>query len=199
MQNSSESSFLCDSGILGSYEPEILGVSELLAVKLSLRPWDPGVTKLLVSWNPKVLGVLHVWKWCLLWGPWGCLLCFKPRYTSTDQKEPKLLVSQASCVLAPVVTGLSRLVRNRCCVLLTSYPKFLDMLGHLRCGESSGDCGIICWVYAQGGLELELTRRDLSPWSGRFPVSLLLAHARYEWFGTNVVFHSPVILRSWAC
>ena len=27
--------------------------------------------------------------------------------TSTEQKEPELLVSQGSCVLAPAVTGLS--------------------------------------------------------------------------------------------
>jgi hypothetical protein len=35
---------------------------------------------------------------------WGCLVCSKPRYTSTNQKEPELLVRQGSCVLAPAVT-----------------------------------------------------------------------------------------------
>jgi hypothetical protein len=30
------------------------------------------------------------------------------------------------------------------------------MLGHLQCGESSGNCGTVCWVHAQGGLELVL-------------------------------------------
>ena len=38
---------LCDPVILGSCGPEILGVSDLLGVTLSLRPCDPGVTKLL--------------------------------------------------------------------------------------------------------------------------------------------------------
>jgi hypothetical protein len=40
----------CD---LGSCGPEILGVSELLGVKLPLGPWDPGVTKLLWSCDPE--------------------------------------------------------------------------------------------------------------------------------------------------
>jgi hypothetical protein len=51
-QNSSKSSCLCDLLILESYDPEILGVSQLLGVKLPLGPWDPGVSKLLGSWDP---------------------------------------------------------------------------------------------------------------------------------------------------
>jgi hypothetical protein len=36
--------------------------------------------------------------------------------------------------------------------------------------------------------------------SGGAPMSLLLlSQAPYDCFGTDVVFHSPVILRSWAC
>jgi hypothetical protein len=44
----------CDSGILWTWD----SVSEFLAVKLPLRPWYPGVTKLLGSWNLKILGIL---------------------------------------------------------------------------------------------------------------------------------------------
>jgi hypothetical protein len=58
-QNSSEFSCLCDFVILGSSDPEILGVSELLGVRVSLGPWVPGVTKLLGSWDSVVLGVLE--------------------------------------------------------------------------------------------------------------------------------------------
>jgi hypothetical protein len=128
IQDSSESSFLCDPLIVGSCEPEILGVSALLAGKLPLRPRDPGVTKFFLSWD---LGILRSWecfsswKWCLLLGPWGYLVCSKPRCTSTDQKEPELLVRQDSCVLAPAVTVPSQFVWNRCCVPLTSDPKIM--------------------------------------------------------------------------
>ena len=56
-QNSSESSCLCDPVILGFCDPEILGVMELLGVKLPLGPWDPGVAKLLGFCDPLILGV----------------------------------------------------------------------------------------------------------------------------------------------
>jgi hypothetical protein len=59
IQGSSESYFLCDPVIPGSCEPEILDVSVFLAVKHSMRPWHPCVTNLLVSWNPKILGMLQ--------------------------------------------------------------------------------------------------------------------------------------------
>jgi hypothetical protein len=49
-----------DPGILGSRDPEILGMSKLLGVKLPLGPWDPGVTKLLRSCDPVILGVLEL-------------------------------------------------------------------------------------------------------------------------------------------
>ena len=45
--------------ILGSCELEILAMSEFLAVILPLRPLDPCVTKLLGSWNPKILVMLE--------------------------------------------------------------------------------------------------------------------------------------------
>jgi hypothetical protein len=51
-QNSWEFSWFWDPVILASCDPEILGVSQFLEVKQPPRPWDPGVTKLLGSWNP---------------------------------------------------------------------------------------------------------------------------------------------------
>jgi len=56
-QNSSDSSCFCDPGILWSCDPEILGVSELLGIKLPLRYWNPGVTKLLGSCWFRTLGI----------------------------------------------------------------------------------------------------------------------------------------------
>jgi hypothetical protein len=52
-QNASEFSCLCTFVILGSCDPEILGVSQLLRVKLPLGPWNPVVTKSLGSWDPE--------------------------------------------------------------------------------------------------------------------------------------------------
>ena len=50
-------------------------------------------------------------------------------------------------------------------------------------------------VHGQVDPELAPTLRDFSSWSGGFAASLLLAQARYDWFGTEGVFHSTVILR----
>jgi hypothetical protein len=63
-------------------------------------------------------------------------------------------------------------------------------------GESSGDWGGVCWFRAQGDLVFVPTRMDLCPWSGRFSASLLLSQVPRNWIGTDVLFHSPVILRS---
>ena len=52
------SSFLCEPLIVGSCEPEILGVSEFLAVKL-LKYWCDPAPVILGSCFPKILGVLH--------------------------------------------------------------------------------------------------------------------------------------------
>ena len=43
---------------------------------------------------------------------------------------------------------------------------------------------------------LTLTRGDLCPSSGWFSASLMLSQVLHDWIGTNVVFSSPVILRS---
>jgi hypothetical protein len=62
-------------------------------------------------------------------------------------------------------------------------------------GVSSEDCGAVWSVWNQG-LVVPI-RRNLSLWSGRAPISLLLlSKAHHNWFWTDVVFHSPVILRS---
>jgi hypothetical protein len=170
--------------IPGSYEPEILGVSEFLAVKLPLKPWDPVMTKLLGSWAPGLLGswapgllgswapgllgswapgipgswaCYNAWKWFLLWASWGCLLCLKAKYTSTKPKGPEPLVWRVFWVPAPAGSGRLWLFWNRCWIPLTSDPKILGLLGHLQSGESSGDQGTVCWVRAQVVSGLALT------------------------------------------
>jgi hypothetical protein len=98
--NSSKFSCLCD--------PEILGMSKLLGVKLPLGPWDPGVTKLLWSCDSIVMwscGPGHVRasgsrasSECY---ETGCRVHTQPRSvqgTSPDQKEPVALVSRSSWV-----------------------------------------------------------------------------------------------------
>jgi hypothetical protein len=55
VSKSLEFSCLCNPVIPESYDPEILGVSEFLGIKLPLGPWEPGVIKLLRS------GILGSW------------------------------------------------------------------------------------------------------------------------------------------
>jgi hypothetical protein len=43
---------------------------------------------------------------------------------------------------------------------------------------------------------LSLTRRDLDPDQAGFSASLVLSQVLRDWIGTDVVFHSPVVLRS---
>ena len=56
------------------------------------------MTKLLGSWNPKILGVLESFEVVPPLGIVGLSTVFK---AIVDQKEPKLLVGQGSCVPAP--------------------------------------------------------------------------------------------------
>ena len=58
--NSSKSSCLCDPVITVYCDYEMLGGSDILGVKLLLEPWDPGVTKLLGSWDPLTLAILDL-------------------------------------------------------------------------------------------------------------------------------------------
>jgi hypothetical protein len=54
---------------------------------------------------------------------------------------------------------------------------------------------------------LVLTGRDLDPGQAGFSASLVLSQVLRDWIGTEVVFHSPVVLRAcgessrgpWAC
>ena len=78
----------CDSVILWSCDPEILGVSELLGVKLPLRPWDPGVTKLLESCDPLILGVLEHLGVELPLGVVGLAIDFAPKVCSGRRPRP---------------------------------------------------------------------------------------------------------------
>jgi hypothetical protein len=105
--------------------------------------------------DPKILGVL----WCLWCGESSGDCRDRPPSShprwpraGTNQKEPQLLVGRVSCDLVPAGTSRSQFFWNRCCVPLTSDSRILGMLGHLWCGESSGDRGTILWVCAQGGL-----------------------------------------------
>ena len=132
--------------------------------------------KLLISWDPEILRswvCYSSWKWCVFWGLWGCLVCSKPRYTSTNQKEPKLLIRQGSCSFAPAVTGLSRLFWDRCCIPLTSDPKILGMLGCLGNGESFGTLGIFAKLESK--VALHWLRLEGSP-----KVSFSNCHSTYH-------------------
>ena len=76
-------------------------------------------------------------------------------------RSPQQLVGWVSCVPVPAGTDPFQLVWNRCCVLLTSDPKILGVLGCLRGGESSGDHGTVHRVQAQVGLALAPTGRHI--------------------------------------
>ena len=88
-QNSSESSCFYHPVILGSSDPEILGVSELLEVKLPLWPWDLGVTKFLGSLDPGILGVLGCLGVELPLGVVGLAVEFVPKVCLEYQPRPE--------------------------------------------------------------------------------------------------------------
>lgn len=63
---------------------------------------------------------------------------------------------------------------------------------------SSGDHAAVCWVWNHD--IPVMTRRNSSHWPGGIPVPVLrLVPGTPSSVGTDVVFHPPVILRSWAC
>ena len=111
------------------------------------------LTKLLGSWDPKTLGMLEGLELVPPLGTVGLSAEFKTKVDSTNWKEPEALIGHGSYVCAPVGTWLSWFCWNRC-FPLTSDPKILVMLG-----ESSGDCGIVHQVWAQGDQVLALTGR----------------------------------------
>jgi hypothetical protein len=73
--------------------------------------------------------------------------------------------------------------------------------GHIRApgsGTSSGDHGAVHWLLNQS--RLAQTGRNLNHWSGEVLVPVLqLAQGSPGSVVTDVVFHSPVNLRSWVC
>jgi hypothetical protein len=84
-------------------------------------------------------------------------------------------------------------------LLVSWYPEILRcrLVTATGSGVSSGDRGAV-WCVRKQGIPAPI-RRNLSCWSGKAPVSLLLlSQACHDWFGTNAVFHSLMILRSWA-
>ena len=105
----------------------------------------------------------------------------------TDQKEPKLLVRQGSCVRVPAGPRHSWWCWNRCCVLLTSDPKILGMLGHLGCGESSGDPGTVRKVHAQDSPGLAPTGR------------LKVVFKTYQYKVTNLTLKTQAVEASGSC
>jgi hypothetical protein len=146
------------SVILWLCDPEILGMSELLGVKLSLGPWDPGVTKLLES-EPKVCSG-HLWS-----------------YDPGSGRAPGSRASSGCCGTGCRVhtQGLLRVLaqsgRNLCHWLVGvpewPGPALLLVLGQMlnpphlwsydpgsvsvpRSGTSSGCCETGCGVHAQG-------------------------------------------------
>jgi hypothetical protein len=68
-----------DSGILWTWDSWCVRVLGSQASSKTLRYrcdhllgcWDPGILR---SW-----ACYRTWKWYLLWGPWDCPLCLKPR------------------------------------------------------------------------------------------------------------------------
>jgi hypothetical protein len=152
--------------------------------------WDPEIlvwtcSCVLESWNPKILDSLR----CLeVMSPVGTVELSGVFKTKVHQHRSEgTWASGQAELLAPTVTGPSWLVWNRCCIPLTSDPKIAWILW----------CRVtIHQVCAQSDPQLAQTGRELSPRSGRFPMLLLLALACHDWFETDDVFHSPVILRS---
>ena len=69
---------------------DILGLSDLLGVKLPLGPWNPGGTKILGSWDPLHLAMLE------LWVLWGWLLSLLPR-TAQGLGQDRIEITHATC------------------------------------------------------------------------------------------------------
>jgi hypothetical protein len=89
-------------------------------------------------------------------------------------KESQLIVGFPLPLSVPAGTRPYGLFWNRCCLPFTSVLKILSVLGHLCCGESSGDLGTLLRFFVQDGTGLALTRTNPSHWSGWFPSCLFL-------------------------
>jgi hypothetical protein len=125
-QNFSEFSYLCVPVILWSCDPEILGFSELLGVKL---PLGPGVTKLLRSCDPEHVRVTgsQVSSWCCGAGSRASTQSLLSALAQTG-RNPCHWLGRGPWVPGfwgiPVTAAVGAEV-------VASSPKILDMLEHL--------------------------------------------------------------------
>ena len=68
--------------------------------------------------------------------------------------------------------------------------------GVLSQSLSSRDLGGVCQLCAQVTKSWHLLEGTCDPGQAGFPASLMLSQVPGDWIGTEVVFHSPVVLRS---
>ena len=79
--------------------------------------------------------------------------------------------------------------------------------GVLSQSLSSRDLGGVCQLCAQVTKSWHLLEGTCDPGQAGFPASLMFSQVPGDWIGTEVVFHSPVVLRlcgessrgSWGC
>jgi hypothetical protein len=212
------------------------------AVQLPLGPWDPGVTKLLLSWDPGFLRswvCYRVWNCCLLlWRamPWAIAIirwCWLPL---------RLTSKQALCASAKWTNAWSLPILGRSNGVMgdqrikschstsgaeTSHCRLYKQRHFPGSGSSSWEVSnkafchrrfwlswvCSCWRWQKlGQYPLRTMGQSVvfetkgnqhrsewnwGCWTCRAPVSLLLlSQACHNLFGTDVVFHSPVIFRS---
>jgi hypothetical protein len=118
--------------IPGSCDPEILGVSEFLGVRLPLGSWEPGVTKLLWSCDYGCVSVPGIWasSWC--WGQ-AAEFVYKVNWCGPEGTQA---TGWAGSQLLLVV-----LEQMLCSTHPWSYDPGCARVSH--CGASSGCCG---WI-----------------------------------------------------
>jgi hypothetical protein len=150
----------CDSGILGSWDSGCVRVLGSQASSETLRSWWDQAPGILGSWDPKILGILECLEMVPPLGFMG-LSCwvqnhFRPALTGTN---PSHWLGSVLVSLFLLAQGTSGHVGTD---IVFYSPVILGVLEHLEAVEFSRDCGIVCWVCAQGGLVLVLTRRTVS-------------------------------------
>ena len=80
---------------------------------------------------------------------------------------------------------------------LTSDLRVLGVLGCLQHGETSGDLGALRGDRTEDDMGVVQTRMNPSQQPSFVPVAASTRPSGF--FGTDVVFHSPVISRNWVC
>jgi hypothetical protein len=165
---------------VGSCEPDILGVSQFLAVKLPLRPWNHGVSKLLLTWYSGCVPVLGsqassetLKSWCVqapvILGPFypkilGLLQCLKVLSSLRTVELYGLFETKVNQYLSEGTGASGQAGYGVFVPALTGpsqlvcnrcfVPLFLRLLW-----ESSGDHGGVHWIYAQPDKVLEMAGR----------------------------------------